>query len=95
MRIRSVKTRDLRKQLLSLGFEEDRGKDHIFYFYRYEEKIVVRTKVSHGLDEIRQPILGLIAKQLQMNRDEFEDLLKGKVSSERYKKILTERGIIE
>lgn len=57
--------------------------------------MVVRTKVSHGLDEIRQPILGLIVKQLQMNRYEFEDLLNGKISTERYKRILMEREIIE
>ena len=95
MRIRSVKTRDFRKRLLNLGFEEESGRDHIFYFYRHEGKIVVRTKVSHGLDEIRQPILNLISRQLQMNRDEFEDFLKGKVSPERYKRILLERGIIK
>ena len=95
MRIRSVKTRDFRKRLLSLGFEEESGRDHIFYFYRHEGKIAVRTKVSHGLDEIRQPILNLIGRQLQLNRDEFEDFLKGKVSPERYKRILLQRGIIE
>jgi predicted RNA binding protein YcfA (HicA-like mRNA interferase family) len=95
MKIKAVKTRDLRKELLSLGFEEEAGRDHIFYFYRHGGKIVVRTKVSHGLDEIRQPILGLIVKQLQMNRDEFEDLLNRKLSTERYKRILIERGIIE
>jgi hypothetical protein len=59
------------------------------------EMITYKSETRLGKTFFRQPILGLIAKQLQMNGDEFEDLLKGKLSSERYKRILTERGIIE
>ena len=95
MRLRVVKTRVLRKVLLDIGFEEETGRDHIFYFYKHREKLVVRTKVSHGVSELRQPILGLIGKQLHLNRDQFEDLLEGKLSASIYNDILRGNSVIE
>ena len=62
MKLRVVKKKLLRKRLLDLGFDEESGKDHIFFYLKYEGKIVIRTKYSHGGNEIRQPILGLIGK---------------------------------
>jgi len=94
MKIRVIKTRTLRKRLLDIGFEEEAGRDHIFYFYRYGRKIVVRTKMSHGADEIRQPILGLIGKQLHLERGEFENLLRGELLQQDYEAILRTKGII-
>jgi len=94
VRIRAVKVRILQKRLLDLGFEEEPGRDHIFYFYRHRGKIVVRTKVSHGADEVRQPVLDLIGRQLQMDRREFEGFLKGKLAERDYIRILFEKGIV-
>lgn len=94
MRFRVVKTRILRKLLLDIGFEEELGRDHLFYFYRHSGKIVVRTKVSHGADEIRQPILGLIGKQLRLERGEFECFLRGETSAQEYEGILHREGVV-
>jgi hypothetical protein len=55
---------------------------------------VVRTKVSHGADEVRQPVLDLIGRQLQMDRREFEGFLKGKLAERDYIRILFEKGIV-
>lgn len=94
MKIRAVKTQALKRLLLNTGFEEEKGRDHIFYFYKNRGKIVVRTKISHGMSEVRQPILGLIGKQLHFDRDEFESFLAGKLSPQGYATILRTKGII-
>lgn len=94
MKIRAVKTRTLRALLLELGFEEETARDHVFYFYKYRGKIVSRTKISHGVAEIRQPILGLIGKQLHLDREEFENFLRGALPARAYKAILQGKGII-
>lgn len=60
MKIKVVKKNVLRQRLLVLGFEEEKGKDHIFFYFKKAGKIVVRTKYSHGGNEVKQPILGLI-----------------------------------
>lgn len=81
--------------LLSIGLEEERGEHHIFYYYKYEGKIIVRTKMSHGgSDDITQPILGLIGKQLQLERKDFERFLAGDMTQEEYVDILREKGIV-
>lgn len=94
MKVRAVKARILRELLLELGFEEETARDHVFYFYRYRGKIVSRTKISHGVAEIRQPILGLIGKQLHLDREEFENFLQGALPARVYETILRGKGII-
>ena len=95
MKLRVIQAGVLRKRLLDVGFEEERAKDHVFYFYRHKGKLVVRTKVSDGAKGIGQPILGLIGKQLCLDRDEFERLLRGKLTAQEYTTILREKGVTD
>jgi len=44
MKIQSISKRRLRELILSLGFEEEEGKHHVFFYFRYKGKIYVRTK---------------------------------------------------
>jgi hypothetical protein len=48
MRLRAVSKLQLRRRLLAIGFEEERGKHHIFLYFRYEGRIVTYAKISHG-----------------------------------------------
>jgi len=95
MKLRVVKKKLLRKRLLDLGFDEESGKDHVFFYLKYNGKIVISTKYSHGGNEIRQPILSLIGKQLKLNREQFELFLRGELSYEKYVSILKDKGVIE
>lgn len=72
MKSQTIPAHRLISLLRSLGFEEERGKDHIFFYFRCLGKIVVRTKISHGAREISQPILGLIGRQLKLGRRELD-----------------------
>ena len=75
-----------------MGFEEQTGKHHVFFYFRCASKIVVRTKISHGAKEIGQPILRLIGKQLKLERKNMERFLQGKLSQEDYIRILRDLG---
>jgi hypothetical protein len=72
MRLRAVSKLQLRRRLLAIGFEEERGKHHIFLYFRYEGRIVTYTKISHGGGkDIGQPLLSEIVRR------HGERLLKG------------------
>jgi predicted RNA binding protein YcfA (HicA-like mRNA interferase family) len=95
MRLRAVSKLQLRRRLLAIGFEEERGKHHIFLYFRYEGRIVTYAKISHGGGkDIGQPLLSEIVRQLHLSRDEFERLLKGELSRGEYVEILKRRGIV-
>lgn len=93
MKFHTVSVRKFTSLLRSLGFEEDRGKDHIFFYFRYESRIVIRTKISHGATEISQPLLGLIGQQLKLDRGELEQLLQGQISRTDYENLLRSKGV--
>lgn len=94
MAIRSISAKRLRSLLLKLGFTEDRGRHHIFFYLRHQGRIVVRTKISHGMKEISHPLLGLIGKQLKLSPKEFQRLLRGELSRQSYLELLRKRGVI-
>jgi hypothetical protein len=85
---RTISARKFASLLRSLGFEEDHSKDHIFFYFLVQGRIVTYTKISHGTREISQPLLGLIGKQLKLNRQEFADFLQGKTNREEYENLL-------
>ncbi|MEZ8217623.1 putative RNA binding protein YcfA, dsRBD-like fold, HicA-like mRNA interferase family [Candidatus Fervidibacteria bacterium JGI MDM2 SSWTFF-3-K9] len=95
MRLRSVSKSELRRRLLAIGFEEERGKHHIFFYFHYKGRIVTYTKISHGGGkDIGQPLLSEIMRQLHLSREEFERLLKGDLSHGEYVEILKQRGVV-
>lgn len=94
MKIRTIPVRKLRSLLLKLGFEEERGAHHVFFYLRHQGVVVVRTKISHGATEIGQPILGLIGKQLKLGRRDFSNLLQGRLTREEYLQILQGKRLI-
>ncbi|MEA1904849.1 MAG: hypothetical protein U9M97_03090 [Candidatus Hadarchaeota archaeon] len=94
MKIRAIPARKPRSLLLKIGFEEEAGKDHVFFYFRYVGRIVVRAKISHGAKEIDQPVLGLMGKQLKLKRKNFEEFLRGELSREDYIGILRELEVI-
>gem|GEM_PF-2219417 len=95
MKSRVVSKIKLRQLLLSLGFEEERGKHHVFFYFRHQGRIIVYTKISHsGSKDIGQPLLSEIRRQLHMSQDVWERFLKGELSREEYLSILWQRGLI-
>jgi hypothetical protein len=85
-----------RKALRSLGFIENRSRDHIYLEYYYQNKKVIETKVSHGGDkDINKRLLGYILRdQIYLTKQELEKAINGEFSVEDYRIILAKKGII-
>ena len=70
--------RDLRSTLLSKGgTEQDRSKDHVFYFLELEGSSHRVTKISHGAKgQIPNDLLSMIARQMRLTAPELRKFVK-------------------
>lgn len=91
-----LKTSLIRRSLCQKGFTEIRDRDHIFFHYLNDcgEKTVAWTKYSHSTDEVADQLIKKMAKQTQLSKKQFEDLINCPLSAEEYKKILEEKGFL-
>ena len=60
-----------------------------------QKKTAINTKISHGENEIGDPLIVAMAKQLFLNKNQFMELIQCTLSAESYKKILLEMGKIK
>jgi len=78
VKIRAIPARKLRSLLLKIGFEEEAGKDHVFFYFRYIGRIVVGTKISHGAKEIDQPVFGANGETTEAQEEKFREIPTGR-----------------
>ena len=72
-----------------------RSNDHIFYHLIVNgKKTVINTKISHGEKEIGDRLLGMMARQLHLNRRDFLDLVDCPLTQDDYLKMLRQAGHI-
>lgn len=85
--------------LTKKGFAQSKSKkDHIYFHLIFEGKeYPIRTKVSHGSahSEIGEVLIGQMAKQMMLSRQQFLDFVKCQISKEAYIQILKENGEIQ
>ena len=90
-----MKARKVKNALIKKGFKQVPG-DHQ-YFHLYDDngnKTIAWTKISHSADEIREPLISQMAKQTQLSKNEFKQLIECTLSKEGYKQILRRKRII-
>jgi len=82
----SIKTRDIRTNLIKKGFKEDDKRDHIWLNYISPDgkKTTVRTKISHGKSSIGDPLIAKMAKQTHLSKADFLELVNCTLSGEDY-----------
>ena len=81
----SLKTRDIRTALVNKGFSEDRSGDHIWLNYTPDgKKTRIRTKISHGKDNIGDPLISAMSKQTKLGKNEFIELVTCSLSGKSY-----------
>lgn len=89
-----LKVSDIDKNLQKKGFVSHSG-DHIYYFfYDNNKKTDIFTKVSHSADEIGDPLISRMSKQLKLSKDQFIKFAKCIISENEYKEILKEGGYL-
>lgn len=82
------KVRQLVSGLRAKGFSEDRDGHHIFFSYETIDGRLteIRTRISHqsGGGDIGDHLLGAMARQVKLNRREFDQLIDCPLSREQY-----------
>ncbi|EQB72937.1 MAG: hypothetical protein AMDU4_FER2C00117G0005 [Ferroplasma sp. Type II] len=92
----TIKTKKVEKGLNAKGFKLDVKHDHkIFRFYIGEEKTRVYTKISHGEVEIGDRLIGLMARELGINKEQFIKLIDCGLSYSEYIKILIDDNVFK
>ena len=90
----SLETKDVRNNLCRKGFaENNKGKDHIWLNYvpKDGKKTTIRTKLSHGKSTIGDPLIGMMAKQLHLDKKRFVELVSCTLSGEQYYEIVKDQ----
>lgn len=86
-----LKVRDIEKSMKKKGFQLDKksgNTDHKYYrLYNLKgEKTCVTTKISHGEDSIRDPLIKEMSTQLGLKKRQFEEYVQCTLSYEKYLK---------
>jgi hypothetical protein len=87
-------TRKIRQSLTNKGFIENKTHHCNFCLYINDEKQHIFTRFSHGEKECGDSLLNKMAKQLQLTREEFNNLIDCPLSQEAYIQILKNKGEI-
>ena len=79
------KRKDVESALLSKGFLQNETHHHQFVYYTETgKKTALRTRTSHGMREISDPLLAQMAKQCGLNKRDFLDLVDCPLDREGY-----------
>jgi len=82
------------RNLVKKGFLES-NKDHKYLHLYCDDKLVLATKISHGSDDIRDPLIKSMAFQCGLSKTEFLDLARCPLSKEAYFEILDKKGYLK
>ncbi len=74
-----------------LGYERRAGR-HQIYVLRLRGKQVARTLISHGVREIGDDLMAVMAQQMGITLSQLRKLVAGKMSRDEYYGLLQERG---
>ncbi len=89
-----LKTKDVVSGLLKKGFKKSES-DHTFLIlYVDDKKTSIRTKVSHGAREIGDNLIGMMAKQLRIDKTTFRQLVDCVMTRQDYLNELAKQGIV-
>lgn len=90
--------RDKRKLELALqtkGFRVvERHHRYFIYHTRSGQKTAIRTRASHGRGEISDYLLAQMARQCQLSKSEFLDLVDCPMSQHDYEESLQQRNML-
>jgi hypothetical protein len=86
------KTRELETGLTAKGFRKDDTHHEMYWFFLAGRKTSVRTRISHSTKEYGDHLLGQMARQVRLQRGEFDDLVECPLSGTEYAQLLIDRG---
>lgn len=88
------KTRDIEASLLKKGFRRQITHHKYYWLHVNDRKTTVWTKVSHATREIPDRLASAMARQLKLNRSEFNALIDCPLTKKGYLAILRSKGVL-
>lgn len=85
------------RNLKKKGFCDAKNKsdDHKYLELFHNNKLVLYTKLSHGNEDIRNPLIRKMSFQCQLSKSEFIDLANCPLTKEKYFEILKEKDLLD
>lgn len=78
------------------GFREERNHDHVrFILYVNGEETDIRTKISHGEDELGPALVSCMSKQLRLKKSDFVAFAECRLSESVYLQLLRQQRLID
>jgi len=87
--------RDVAAGLQKKGFLLRESHHSFYHLYVDGKKTVIFTRISQGEKEIHDALLGAMARQVKLNRKQFNDLVECPLTLEEYVRLLQRDGAIE
>lgn len=92
----SLRARDVEAALERKGFRKRDGHHAFFVYYTANnQKTGVRTKMSHGENEIGNKLIGAMARQCRLAKEDFKRLIECPLSRDEYEAILVAAGDVK
>ena len=88
----TIKVRDVLSGLERKGFCRTEGDHSHLILYVNGKKTPIRTKVSHGSNEIGESLIHLMSKQVRLDKKQFMDLIYCPLALPDYLKELEGQG---
>lgn len=90
-----ISARKMDRILVSvLGYERRMGR-HQVYVLRLGGKQVARTLISHGVREIGDDLMAVMARQMGITLSQLRKIIAGEMDREEYYRLLERQGRIE
>jgi len=90
-----IKSDKAYKSLTKKGFLDAPG-DHTFLEFYHDDKLFVRTNISHGAThDLNDFLIGKMANQCKLDKKDFTDLINCPLSAAEYLQKLINKGIVK
>lgn len=87
----TLKTKDIKTSLCKKGFVEDNNNHKKLNFLLDGKKTRMRTQYSHGKNEVGEPLISMMARQIGLTKKQFIDLVSCSLSEEEYCLLVKEK----
>ena len=90
------KRKDVEVSLAEKGFTLVSDKDHRYYVFKFDNRVVARTKVSHGTKykDLGDDLISRMARQCWLNTQEFLELVDCTLSQQGYEDKLRQKKTV-
>ena len=90
----TLKIKDIVSSLIKKGFKEVNTHHEMFWYHCEGKKTSIRTRVSHSDSEIGDNLIAQMARQVNLSKSQFNDLIEFPLTEEQYKQLLIDKKII-